>query len=103
MLFVTHDPTNVRDCITRASSISLRTPRTSLLSYLFSSSTSTCGVEVIFRFWYIDMCSEKTLLPGQLTRNTTNMASLLLGLQGLGEGVISLSPFESLLLSLKAL
>jgi hypothetical protein len=31
---------------------------------------------------------QKTLLPHQLTGNTTNMTSLLLGLEGLGEGVI---------------
>jgi hypothetical protein len=31
---------------------------------------------------------QKTLLPSHLTRNTTNTASLLLGLQSLGEGVV---------------
>jgi hypothetical protein len=31
---------------------------------------------------------QKTLLPGHLTRNTMNMASLLLGLQGLVEGIV---------------
>jgi hypothetical protein len=30
----------------------------------------------------------KTLLPGHLTGNTKNTTSLLLGLQGLAEGVI---------------
>jgi hypothetical protein len=49
---------------------------------------STYGVNVIFRFWYIDLCSEKTLISSQVTENTTNAASLLLGLQSLGEGVV---------------
>jgi hypothetical protein len=44
----------------------------------------------------------KTLLPGQLTGNTMNTISLLLGLQSLSESVITLSPFEPSLLSLKA-
>jgi hypothetical protein len=49
---------------------------------------STCGAEVIFHFRYIDLCSGKTLFLGHLTGNTTNMASLLLGLQGLAEGIV---------------
>jgi hypothetical protein len=31
---------------------------------------------------------QKTLLPSHLTGNTMNTASLLLGLQGLAEGII---------------
>jgi hypothetical protein len=52
-------PPMSENCIPEASSIGLRSHRTSLLRCLFSSSMSTCGVEVIFYFRYIDLCCGK--------------------------------------------
>jgi hypothetical protein len=71
--------------IPEASSIGLRSPKTSLLSSLFTSSTSTCGRFLLLVHRFV---LRKNLLLGHLTGNTTNTVSLLLGLQGLAEGVV---------------
>jgi hypothetical protein len=96
-------PPMLENCISEASSIGLRYPRTSLLSYLFSSSTPTCGVEVIFRFWYIDLCCGKPSFLVTLLEIARTWLRCSLVYSTLLRVSFSLSPFESALLSLRAL
>jgi hypothetical protein len=90
------------NCIPWASSIGFRSPRSSLFSYLFSSSMSTCGVKVIFHLWYIYLCFEKPSFQVNLLETPWTRSYCSLVCRALVKESLPLSPFEPSLLSLKA-
>jgi hypothetical protein len=95
-------PPMLGNCIPEASSVGLRSPRTSLLTYLFSS-TSTYGVKDIFHFWYVVLCSGEPSFQVNLLETSRARPHCSLVCGALVWASFSLSPFESSLLSLTSL
>jgi hypothetical protein len=89
--------------IPRTSGIGFMSSRSSLFSYLFISSMPTSGDEVIFHFRHIDLCSRKPSFQVILLETPRTRPHCSLVCRALVRVLFSLSPFESLLLSLKAL
>jgi hypothetical protein len=96
-------PSMSGNCIPSASSIDFRSPRSSLFSCLFSSSTSTYGAEVVFCFWYIDLRSEKSSFRDNLLETPRTWSHCSLDCRALVRPSFSLLSFECSLLSLKVL